>query len=413
MKSIFRLAPQLRQVASTSKLPQAAVAAPSYLAGPSSSQRRHLQTTQALDPKDEATTASSASAIDSAAADELFQAASQGGNDDLAQRFAESQGSFSDSGSHQVHVPLSYLHPSTIPSEPSSSYVPLSAHVFGTKPRRDIIHSAIVYHLDSLRSGTASTKTRSEVNYGGRKLRPQKGTGNARLGTRGNPLLKGGGVAHGPKPRDFATELPRRVREMALRSALSARWQEGKLHVVPDLFWDPPPGVTGPLRKTLREKSWEDVLFLTAPREHRAAQKMGIRQRVGRPSALDPVYTPEQVHKHGNFVRDFAVALANIPNTEMIRLELLTEEAREEAKTPEDKRRPGELAAYEVIRRQNTVLDLGAVEWLEEKLGGSIFHEHEFETLVEKDEEELKEMKLEGVEDVAPAMADAPKSAAL
>lgn len=237
------------------------------------------------------------------------------------------------------------------------------------------MHSAVVYYLDSQRSGTASTKTRGEVNFSGAKIRPQKGTGNARMGTRGNPLMRKGGVIHGPKPRDFATDLPRRVRELALRSALSARWQEGKLHVVPSLYWDPPPKVTGKLAKALATRGWQDTLFLSAPRHPQAGVKEGLRQRPGRPSALDPTYAEETRDQHGVDLQPFAIALANLPQTELIRLDMLTEEAHEEAKKPEEKKKPGELHAYEVLLRDNVVMDLGALEWLEEKLGGSIAHE--------------------------------------
>lgn len=279
-------------------------------------------------------------------------------------------------------------------------YVPLSTHVFGISPRRDILHSAVVYYLDSLRSGTASTKTRGEVNYGTRKLRAQKGSGMARVGSAGSPTRRGGGVAHGPKPRDFATDLPRRVRELALRSALSAKWQEGRLHVVPSYFWDPPPHTTGKLAQALRGRGWEKTLFLTAPRNPEPATKPGILQRPGRPSALDPVYTIEQKHAHSRFLKPFFYAERNLHQTELIRLDSLTEEAHKLAKTPEDKKKPGELPAYKILHKENLILDLGAVEWLEEKLGGSIFHNDageemtpdEVVKLLSEDEEALEEL---------------------
>lgn len=281
----------------------------------------------------------------------------------------------STTGIEQVYVPLSHLHDSTQPSGLETQHISLSSYVFGQAPRRDVMHSAVVYYLDSQRSGTANTKTRSEVNFSGRKLRPQKGTGRARLGTRSNPLMKKGGVNHGPKPRGFATDLPRRVRELALRSALSARWSEGKLHVVPSLYWDAPPKVTGNLARTLRQRGWQDALFLSAPRDPQPAVKLGLRQRLGRPSACDPTYSEAVKDRHTVELQHFASALANIPNTELIRLDMLTEEAQKEAKRPENKKKPGELHAYEVLLRNNVVLDIGALEWLEEKLGGAIVHE--------------------------------------
>jgi large subunit ribosomal protein L4 len=98
--------------------------------------------------------------------------------------------------------------------------------------RRDILHRAVIYEGDSTRLGTASTKTRYEVRGSARKIRPQKGTGRARLGDKKSPMLKGGGVAHGPKPRDFATELPKKVYDLAWRTALSYRFRKGELIIV-------------------------------------------------------------------------------------------------------------------------------------------------------------------------------------
>jgi large subunit ribosomal protein L4 len=84
------------------------------------------------------------------------------------------------------------------------------------------------------RQGTASTKTRWEVAGSHRKIRPQKGTGNARLGSRQSPMLRGGGKAFGPKPRDFATRLNRKVYDKAWRTALSYRYRRGELVVCED-----------------------------------------------------------------------------------------------------------------------------------------------------------------------------------
>lgn len=98
--------------------------------------------------------------------------------------------------------------------------------------RRDILHRAVIYEGDATRQGTASTKWRSEVHGSNRKIRPQKGSGHARLGNKKSPMLKGGGVAFGPKPRDFSTELPRKMYDLAWRTALSYRYRKGELIVV-------------------------------------------------------------------------------------------------------------------------------------------------------------------------------------
>ncbi|XP_014562358.1 hypothetical protein COCVIDRAFT_32803 [Bipolaris victoriae FI3] len=98
--------------------------------------------------------------------------------------------------------------------------------------RRDILHRAVVYEGDMTRLGTASTKTRHEIRGSARKIRPQKGTGRARLGDKKSPMLRGGGVAFGPKPRDFSSELPKKVYDLAWRTALSYRFRKGELIIV-------------------------------------------------------------------------------------------------------------------------------------------------------------------------------------
>lgn len=230
------------------------------------------------------------------------------------------------------------------------------------------MHLAAVYYLDALRSGTASTKTRSEVNFSGHKLRPQKGTGRARLSDAGSPMLRKGGVAHGPRPRDFKTELPRKVRELALRSVLSARWREGNLFVVPSLSWQPPPTTTGRLARLLDSKNWERALFLTAPR----APLPDAEANDLRPSASEPQYDFEQFVEHENYVRNFEIASRNLPMVELLQLHLLPPHERPR---PDHAKRPGELHAYQVLRHPTVIMDLGALEWLEEKLGGAITHE--------------------------------------
>src|SRR6185437_3951512 len=95
--------------------------------------------------------------------------------------------------------------------------------VFGIEPNIHVMHSALHRQLVNARRGTASTKTRSEVRGGGRKPWRQKGTGRARAGSTRSPLWAGGGVTFGPQPRDYSQSLPKKVRQLALRSALAAR----------------------------------------------------------------------------------------------------------------------------------------------------------------------------------------------
>ena len=100
--------------------------------------------------------------------------------------------------------------------------------------RRDILHRAVVFEGDATRQGTASTKWRADVHGSNRKIRPQKGTGRARLGNKKSPSIRGGGVAFGPHPRDFSTGLPRKIYDLAWRTALSYRYRRGQLVVLED-----------------------------------------------------------------------------------------------------------------------------------------------------------------------------------
>ena len=107
--------------------------------------------------------------------------------------------------------------------------------VFDTDVKEYLIHDMVRYQLAKRRSGTAKTKSRSEVSGGGKKPFKQKGTGNARQGTIRAPHMVGGGVAFGPTPRSYAFKLNRKVKKAALRSALSARFKENKLFVVDNI----------------------------------------------------------------------------------------------------------------------------------------------------------------------------------
>ena len=112
------------------------------------------------------------------------------------------------------------------------STVELSDAVFGITPNEHVMHQAIVNFLANQRQGTQSTKTRSEVSGGGRKPWRQKGTGRARQGSIRSPQWTHGGVALGPKPRDYSYRLNKKVRRLALCSALSAKAQAGELVVI-------------------------------------------------------------------------------------------------------------------------------------------------------------------------------------
>src|SRR5260370_6611307 len=118
--------------------------------------------------------------------------------------------------------------------------VQLSEAVFGAPLNEALIHAAVRNFMANARQGTSATKTRGDVSGSGRKLWKQKGTGRARIASLRSPLWKGGGNAHGPQPRDWSYNMPKKMRQGALRSALSERGREGSVFVVEGLPFDKP-----------------------------------------------------------------------------------------------------------------------------------------------------------------------------
>ena len=111
----------------------------------------------------------------------------------------------------------------------------LNDSVWNTEVNEAVMHDAIILAQASLRQGTASTKTRSEVSGGGRKPYKQKGTGNARQGSTRSPQWPGGGIVFGPKPRNYDLKQNRKERRLALKSALTSKFKDKELVVVENL----------------------------------------------------------------------------------------------------------------------------------------------------------------------------------
>src|SRR5688572_7828870 len=118
--------------------------------------------------------------------------------------------------------------------------VTLSDAVFGADLNEALIHSALMNFRANARAGTSATKTRGNVSGSGRKLWKQKGTGRARIASRRSPLWKGGGNVHGPQPRDWSYQMPKKMRRGALRSALSERLREGNLIIIDEFGFKKP-----------------------------------------------------------------------------------------------------------------------------------------------------------------------------
>jgi len=113
--------------------------------------------------------------------------------------------------------------------------VHLDGYIFGIRPNLAVMHQALRRQLANARLGTHQTKTRGEVSGGGRKMWRQKGTGRARQGSRRAPHWKGGGTVFGPHPRRYTQEMPRKMRRLAVRSALSLKRAEEQIVLLDDL----------------------------------------------------------------------------------------------------------------------------------------------------------------------------------
>jgi large subunit ribosomal protein L4 len=115
----------------------------------------------------------------------------------------------------------------------------LNDSVFAAEFNEATVHNVVVMQLANKRQGTQSTKTRAEVSGGGRKPWRQKGTGRARAGSSRNPIWRGGGIAFGPKPRDYSYTMPKKARRVAMKSVLSAKLASEKLIVLDALNMEP------------------------------------------------------------------------------------------------------------------------------------------------------------------------------
>jgi large subunit ribosomal protein L4 len=126
--------------------------------------------------------------------------------------------------------------------------VDLPAEIFDAKVNVPLIHQVVVAQRAAARQGTHATKTRGEVRGGGRKPYKQKGTGRARQGSTRAPQFAGGGVVHGPQPRDYSQRTPKKMKAAALRGALSDRARNGRIHVVDSIVSGEKPSTRAALK---------------------------------------------------------------------------------------------------------------------------------------------------------------------
>jgi large subunit ribosomal protein L4 len=138
--------------------------------------------------------------------------------------------------------------------------VELPDHIFGLEPRADILHRMVVWQLAKRRAGTHQAKGRADVSYSTRKLYKQKGTGSARHGSRKSGVFRGGGKAFGPVSRDHAIDLPKKVRALALKHALSAKAKASELIVLDQAVAEAPK--TKALRQSFDKLGLDQALII-------------------------------------------------------------------------------------------------------------------------------------------------------
>ncbi len=193
----------------------------------------------------------------------------------------------------------------------ASGKVSVSDAVFGLEPRDDILHRMVRYQLAKRRAGTHDVKNRSEISATTKKMYKQKGTGSARHSTRKAPQFRGGGRAFGPTPRDHAFDLPKKVRALALKHALSAKQASENIVVVDDLAVKE--AKTSALRGQLAKLGLENALFIGG-------------------AELD---------------ENFSMAARNVPHVDVLPVQGIN--------------------VYDILRREKLVLSKSAVEALEER----------------------------------------------
>ncbi|MDA9991021.1 50S ribosomal protein L4 [Paracoccaceae bacterium] len=137
--------------------------------------------------------------------------------------------------------------------------VELGDEIFDIEPRVDILHRVVRWQRNNAQAGTHKVKTRSEVSYSTKKIYRQKGTGGARHGARSAPIFRGGGIYKGPTPRSHGHDLPKNIRRMGLKMAISAKAKSGSLVIIDDIVSD---GKTSSLAKQIKSLGWKRALII-------------------------------------------------------------------------------------------------------------------------------------------------------
>ena len=137
--------------------------------------------------------------------------------------------------------------------------VELTEEIFGLDPRADILQRVVRWQRNKAQAGTHKVKTRSETSYSKKKIYRQKGTGGARHGDRNAPIFRKGGIYNGPTPRSHGHDLPKKVRQLGLKHALSSKAKEGSLVILDNATTD---GKTSALAKQVKDLGWKRTLVI-------------------------------------------------------------------------------------------------------------------------------------------------------
>ena len=157
--------------------------------------------------------------------------------------------------------------------------IDLGDDIFGLEPRVDIMHRVVRWQRNNAQAGTHKVKTRRETSYSTKKIYRQKGTGGARHGDRNAPIFRGGGIYKGPTPRSHGHDLPKKVRQMGLKHALSSRVKDGSLVIIDEAQSD---GKTAALAKMVKNLGWKRALIIDG-----AAVDIGFAKAASNIEGLD------------------------------------------------------------------------------------------------------------------------------
>jgi large subunit ribosomal protein L4 len=161
----------------------------------------------------------------------------------------------------------------------SAGSIDLGDDIFGLEPRVDILHRVVRWQRNNAQAGTHKVKTRRETSYSTKKIYRQKGTGGARHGDRNAPIFRGGGIYKGPTPRSHGHDLPKKVRQMGLKHALSSKVKDGSLVIIDEAQSN---GKTAALAKMVKNLGWKRALIIDG-----AAVDIGFAKAASNIEGLD------------------------------------------------------------------------------------------------------------------------------